>query len=219
MKRVYLIFRDEMHHIKKIETIEYNKNLFDDDDSLISYLEENDRKKCVSYSCSIDFNCRQNFFFNNYKKEGYVDLSYDFSNLKYSKYFSTTKDQSITINVRETIGGGIGGPQEFEFIIEALLKVYEIMKILFFFLAILLRKNRPFYYLEKEYGYSREFITGLVYHSSDWKKQFLELSDIKYKNIVESSLMKKLGFKLINNTWHIDVYLPNYYQNNSSMFK
>ena len=139
------------------------------------------------------------------QKTGKIKLDIDFYNLTLKDYSKITNNEPITINTL-LVGGGYGAAGAFGFFSNLLTILDFFIKVISFIFRILNVYLMPFKNIYKNYGYGQDFMYGIISNSCSWEYGFLDLEKIKYKKILERSVMKKFGYKLKNKKWETNMY-------------
>ena len=207
--KINVVVRNSNNLIEKVYNIGYKLEEFNDLESISEYLKENYNVECAYYRCEYDIECKKKYIYHLSSKNKGLNLDVDFDSLEFSKYYKITKKSQLTINaVLETGGyGAAGGPGIMDWlqilffikdVVLLIISIFSFIKIYFF----------PFQEIKKKYSYGKNFIYDVIENQETWKWGVLALEKIKFKRILEFSVMKKFGYKLKNKTW-VRKILPN----------
>ncbi len=151
-----------------------------------------------------DYNCYDKYIDSDFEmylracyghEKGKIDWSINIEKILVCKIKEYTNNDFIVINVY----GGIGGP--FGKLITE--KIVELIFNFFFeyilYIAMTYTKARN--KIKNETGYDIEYISKVIYTFDVWNYGFISNKNFEGKKKVEKRIMKKLGYKLINNNW------------------
>ena len=207
--QINVVVRNSNNLIEKVHSIDYDSKHFNDLESISDYLKENYNVECGYYRCAYDIECKKKYIYDLSSKKKILNLDVDFESLEFSKYYKITKKSQLTINAVLECGGygAAGGPgiigwlQILLFIKDVVLliaSIFSFIKIYFF----------PFKEIKKKYGYGENFIYDILDNQETWQCGVLGLEKIKFKKILEFSVMNKFGYKFENKNWTRKI-LPN----------
>lgn len=213
-KTINIIVRDSKGNNKYTESIKYNKNIYENLDDIRNYVVKKFNID-ICPCCCYDFNTKRNILYNMSKeKYDFIYWKIDFYTLSFKEAFHYTRNNPITVVVIFDLSDGIGGTDSF-----SLWDRIELLKILISIIVKLKRvykiKKNPFAELKKIYYIDEELIKAVIILGDEWKIGFITSEEIKYKKIIESTIMRKLGYKKIKNKWK---RINEYYININKLF-
>lgn len=210
--KINIIVRNEKNLVEDLVSLKYDSKKFKNFNMVSEYLQKKYKKKCEYYECEYDIECKKEYIYCLTKKNKSIDLDIDFSELEFEEYYRITKTDTLTINsVRGS--GGIGAVEEIIKILEILIFLWSLLKNFINLIKSLLVYFFPFYNIKKEYDYGKNFICDIILKSENWNYGFLNLEKIKFKKLLEKSIMRKLGYELKNKKWVSGVMCSDVYRN------
>lgn len=200
-KLINIIVRDTKGNNKYSESILYNryeKSLINLED-IGTYITEKFNSDISPYCC-YDFKTRCKILYGKAKENNdFIDWKTDFYNISIKDAFHYIYNTPITIIVIDSefgIGNATGLSlldkiQILQIIISIVKKIYVLIKI----------AKSPFKELKKKYHVEENMIKETILLGSEWKFGFISVEEIKNKNLIEKSIMKKLGYKKVKSKW------------------
>ena len=131
-------------------------------------------------------------------KNGSINWSLPFWEIDIKDAFGKTSDDMISvIAVCFEWAPGLGaGP-------DTILTFIEFLKILGYLFFAVYYFFFPYKLLLKKYKVNEIFIKDTIKKRTEWNKGFISIDNFLYKNVIEYSIMKKLGYKKASNKWVI----------------
>lgn len=77
------------------------------------------------------------------------------------------------------------------------------LKLVFVIVSLLYNYFSPYKQLMKEYKVDKSFINDTIKLRRHWDKGFISSRKIRFKGVIERSIMKKLGYRIINGRWTV----------------
>lgn len=154
----------------------------------------------ISPCCCYDFKTKCKIIYAKAKENNdFIDWKTDFYNISIKDAFHYIYNNPITIIVIDSefgIGNATGLSlldkiQILQIIISIVKKIYVLIKI----------AKSPFKELKKKYHVEENMIKETILLGSEWKFGFISVEEIKNKNLIEKSIMKKLGYKKVKSKW------------------
>ena len=198
-KIINIIVRDINGNNRYLETIKYNEKKHKSLDDIGSYITKK-FNSAIGLCCCYDFNTKRNIIYNKTKgNNDFINWKIDFYNLSIKEAFHYTYDNSITVVVLD-FEFGLGGAGElsllvkievFRLIITIIKKIRNILKIVI----------NPFAELNKRYHVDEDLVKATILLGSTWKVGFITTEEIENKKLIETSIMRKLGYKKCKDKW------------------
>ena len=198
MSTINIIVKNEFGEICYAITLKYDPKKMKDFDDIVSFVIST-LKWPKSVFCDYDAKTKQRIIVNDsMNKTGQLDWKIDFRKLKFKEVSRSNANSSITvIAVCYPVPVGLG------FGIGEVLTCAEFLKIIFSMFLRLYYYIFPYKLLSKKYNFSNLFIMDTITHCKTWRLGFISTEEFKHKKIVEYSIMKKLGYKKVDDKWVI----------------
>lgn len=132
--------------------------------------------------------------------DGKINWSLNFNAINFDDAFVATHSQPITvIAICHKEGGGLGGGiGTVSAIVDLSIKIAKIIGYLA--LAIYYYK-KPYKLLTKRYGLDESYIIDTINQRKEWGAGFISIEEFRYKQVIETSIMRRLGYKKIGKEW------------------
>lgn len=129
-------------------------------------------------------------------KNGSINWSLPFWEIDIKDAFAKTSDDMISvIAVYFERAPGLGaGP-------DTILTFIEFLKILGYLFFAVYYFFFPYKLLLKKYKVNEIFVKDTIKIRTEWNKGFISIDNFRYKNVIEYSIMKKLGYKVVDKKW------------------
>ena len=132
--------------------------------------------------------------------DGKINWSLNFNAINFDDAFAATHSQPITvITICHKEGGGLGGGiGTVSAIVDLSIKTAKIIGYLA--LAIYYYK-KPYKLLAKRYGLDKSYVIDTIKQRQKWGTGFISIEEFRYKQVIETSIMRRLGYKKIGKEW------------------
>ena len=139
-------------------------------------------------------------------KNGSINWLLPFWEIDIIDAFGKTSDDMISvIAVCFEWTPGLGaGPDTILALIEFLKAFIEFLKILGYLFFAVYYFFFPYKLLLKKYKVNEIFVKDTIKIRTEWDKGFISIDNFRYKNVIEYSIMKKLGYKKVGDKWVIN---------------
>ncbi len=197
---INVLIRDEKSLIVDVLKIKYDSKIINNLDELNEYLLKNYSNEPSYYCCEYEIESKKKCCYFLSKKRKKLVLKQDFYGLSFDKYFKVTNNSVLTINAF-LIEYGSESLENILSIMNTLSSIKDIISILLFLIVKIIYYLFPYYFIKEKYGYGKQFVSGIINYSKKWDYGFIKLKNIKNKKIIECSIMRKLKYKRIGNSW------------------
>jgi hypothetical protein len=129
-------------------------------------------------------------------KNGSINWSLPFWKIDIEDAFKKTSGNMISvIAVCFEKAPGLGaGP-------DTILTIIEFLKILGYLFFAIYYFFFPYKLLLKEFKVNEIFAKDTIKMRMKWNKGFISIDNFRYKNVIEHSIMKKLGYEVVDKKW------------------
>ena len=178
------------------ESLSKNLNSFNKVEDVGQYLREKMTwPDCVI--CEYDKSTQQLLLVHDaISKKGQINWNLMTGEISIEKAFDAVKNRSITIIgicFEEAPGFGCGP--------DTILNIIEFLKMVTWLFLAVYNYIFPFKTMSKKYRINESYIKDTILVRESWDKGFLSIDNFRYKNIIERSIMRKLGYRIINKKW------------------
>ena len=200
---ITIIAKDPYGNTLRAKSIEYNprvhRNLND-----IRLITENELKQTEFVACGYSRETQQAILIHhaNTINNGCMNWDLELHDKPINTAFNSTDSVVIiTIYYEQPFGLGSGGGISMLDSLSNALNLIELIKLIFILFTIAYYYLRPLYAFSKQTPYDEKYIKDTILKCSKWRVGFISDKKFKYKTILEYFIMKKLGYKKLNNHW------------------